>query len=81
MTSRPMSVVRAYVEGSYIGNVLDLLEPNHTSQLGTAYLSNKKFPKDFAQKMQNCNDDCENCNYCKEVYDMVLTVPQIPTVE
>lgn len=77
MTSRPMSVIKAYITGNYIGNILDLLEPNHTSQLGHAYLSNKKFPKDFAEKMQYCTDDCENCGYCKEVFDAVYTVPEI----
>ncbi len=76
MTSRPMAVVRAYVNGMYIGNILDLLEPNHSSQLGGAYLSNRKFPKDFAERMSGCNDDCENCGYCKEVFDKVYTIPE-----
>ena len=76
MTSRPIAVVRAYVNGMYLGNILDLLEPNHSSQLGAAYLSNRKFPKDFAERMSNCTDDCENCGYCKEVFDMVYTVPE-----
>ena len=76
MTSRPMAVVRAYVSGMYFGNILDLLEPNHSSQLGASYLSNRKFPKDFAERMSECTDDCENCGYCKEVFDMVYTIPE-----
>ena len=77
MTSRPMSVVRAYVNRMYIGNLLDLLEPNHSSQLGAAYLSNRKFPKDFAERMSECRDDCENCGYCKHVFDTVYTIPEL----
>lgn len=76
MTSRPMAVVRAYVSGMYLGNILDLLEPNHSSQLGAAYLSNRKFPQDFAERMSNCTDDCENCGYCKEVFEKVYTIPE-----
>lgn len=76
MTSRPMAVVRAYVTGKYFGNTLDLLEPNHSSQLGMAYISNRKFPEDFAERMSHCSDDCENCGYCKEVFDMVYTIPE-----
>ena len=76
MTSRPINVLKAYIEGSFVGNILDLLEPNHSAQLGGGYISNKKFPCDFAQRMSKCNDDCEKCGYCKEVFKKTFVMPE-----
>ncbi len=74
MTSRPMSVIKAYIDQSYRGNTLDLLEPNHTAQLGGCYISNKKFPSDFAERMSKCKDDCGRCGYCREVFERVCVM-------
>lgn len=76
MTSRPLAVLQSYIRQNYMGNILDLLEPNHTSQLDGGYLSNKKFPADFAEIMSKCRNNCEECGYCKKVFDMVYVVPE-----
>ncbi len=76
MTSRPLTVIKAYIDESYRGNTLDLLEPNHTAQLGGSYISNKKFPSDFAERMCKCDDNCEQCGYCHEVFEKVHVTPE-----
>jgi len=73
MTSRPLNVIKAYIKGSYTGNLLDLLEPNHSSFLGNMYLSNKKFPGDWFEKSSTCGGECESCNYCEKVLKTILT--------
>ena len=65
--TRPLYVVKSYINGACFGNLLDLLEPNHTKVLGeNKYLSNQKIPKEWFSKVTSCNKDCYTCGYCKE---------------
>jgi len=71
--TRPLYVIKSYINGACFGNLLDLLEPNHTKVLGeNKYLSNQKIPKEWFSKGTSCNKDCYSCGYCKEVYDKIL---------
>lgn len=79
MTSRPLTVVKAYLQENYHGNLLDLLEPNHTPLLQQMYIDNKKFPEDWFQVTSTCNENCSDCGYCQKVFQNVLT--QIPPVQ
>jgi collagenase-like PrtC family protease len=72
MTNRPLNVIKAYINGGYRGNLLDLLEPNHTSLLNGYYLSNSRFPNDWFDKTTNCKKECESCTYCNEVLKTIL---------
>ena len=66
-------VVDAYVEGSFRGNVLDLLEPGFApafAQHGVA-LYNSLFPLDWADAVSHCNRECTECGYCDKVFEMV----------
>ncbi|MFA4944079.1 MAG: hypothetical protein WC789_05190 [Lentisphaeria bacterium] len=72
MSARPLSILQAYIAGKYRGNLLDLLEPNHSKSLGQHYISNAKFPADWFEKTTGCTGECQSCGYCKEVLAKVL---------
>lgn len=78
MTSRPLAVIRAYIAGEYRGNLLDLMEPNHSPLLNNYYIDNKKFSSDWFEKTSSCNGDCHKCSYCGSILDKVLT--EVPDV-
>lgn len=66
---RPIQTVKAYLDGHYTGNVLDLLEPNHSANLYPLILENRAFPKGFVEKVSCCDKNCISCGYCKKVYN------------
>lgn len=72
MTSRPISVIKAYIAEKYRGNLLDLMEPNHSKVLGTYYISNAKFPVDWFKQTSCCSGECWQCSYCKRVLEKVM---------
>ena len=47
INARPFSVIQAYVNRSYKGSTLNLLEPDHSALLGNVDLKNKAFPDDW----------------------------------
>ena len=77
-TARPLAVIDSYIAGKYYGNLLDLLEPNHTATLDGQYFRNSKFPLDWFEKTSECGRNCSNCDYCNDVINQVLTpIPDI----
>ena len=72
-TSRPLMVVNAYINKFFNGNLLDLLEPNHSGLLNGKYLSNRRIPDEWFKKVTSCNKDCYNCKYCEKVFNNILT--------
>ncbi len=72
VNASPERVLEAYMAEKYIGSPLELLEPNHAGAIYPLYLDNSRFPSDFAQKVGNCTKDCENCGYCKQVYENAI---------
>ena len=73
MHSRPQSVIRAYVEGRYSGNLLDLFEPGFSPAFHPEIIDNQKFPEDWFDRTSHCDKNCESCGYCASVLDKVLT--------
>ena len=63
----PLRVLKAYLDGSYSGGTMDLLEPNHGKILFPYYFDNEKIDPSFAQHVLRCDKHCETCNFCKEV--------------
>lgn len=79
--NQPISMVirtiKAYLEESWDGNILDLMcaSINRFSTLFGAYIGNKMLDEvDFFQKVISCNNECMNCNYCKEKYNNLSTL-------
>ena len=71
-SSKPLAVIKAYIDRRYDGNLLDLLEPNHTSLLSGYYIDNRAFPEDWFHHTSNCSGYCDECGYCKRVMTKVL---------
>ena len=61
----PIRVLRAYLSGSYVGSVMDLLEPNHTGTVTPRYVENSLIPKEFGEKTLRCDKNCTACGYCR----------------
>ena len=61
----PIRVLRAYLEGRYVGSVMDLLEPNHAGVITPNYVENSLFPADFGKQTLHCDKNCEVCGYCE----------------
>lgn len=75
VSKNPIKTVSAYINGKYSGALNDILEPNHSGAFYPDIIENQKIPKDFAEKVLNCNKDCENCGYCaKVVKDATVTL-------
>ena len=63
----PERVIRSYVEGKYIGSVMELLEPNHSGALYPQYVDNTRIDAGFAAHVLDCDKNCQHCNYCQTV--------------
>ena len=64
----PAAVLLAYFSGSYRGNLLELLEPDHAGHFYPEIIDNGKIPADWAEKVLRCSKDCRNCGLCRDVY-------------
>ena len=70
--TNPTKVIKAYLEESYSGNLLDLLEPNHAAILYPQIIAYHRFPPEFAARVGSCHKRCRECGYCDEVYQNSL---------
>jgi len=68
-TKRPLHVVSVYIRGAYRGNILDLLEPNHSPCLEERYISNANFPEEWFQTTTDCGRDCDICGFCRNTFE------------
>lgn len=73
MHARPRMVVRAYVEGRFRGNLLDLFEPGFAPAFAPYIMDNERFPEDWFARTSTCDRRCHRCDYCAEVLQTVLT--------
>ena len=69
----PASVTEAYFAGRWRGNLLDLLEPDHAELYYPDILDSRKIPDDFGHTVLNCPHDCDQCQYCREVFHAIKT--------
>ena len=72
VSPNPTAILGAYVRGSFIGAVTDLLEPSHTGKLYPYIIDNSRFPEDFAERVMTCDKNCRECGYCDKVYENAL---------
>lgn len=81
----PARVLRAYAEGKYSGNLLDLLEPDHAETLYPWVLENSRLPAGFGKTVSSCGQKCESggtCAYCREAAERALVkLPEGPAEE
>lgn len=64
----PLRVLNAYINQKYSGVITDILEPSHTALFYPNILENSLFPNDFGKHTMNCNKNCDECGYCKDVF-------------
>ena len=66
-------VAEAYVNRSFKGNLLDLLEPGFAPAFGRAgvVLDNASFPSEWADKTSCCKRECHDCGYCEKVFEII----------
>lgn len=62
----PAQVLRAYTDGHYAGNLLELLEPDHAALLHPFVIENSLLPEDFSRSVYYCGGRCRQtgCNKC-----------------
>jgi len=72
MHSRPETVIGAYADGRFYGNLLDLCEPGFGPALYPHIIDNRSFPKDWFDHVTSCDHQCHRCGYCKSVLEQVL---------
>lgn len=70
--SHPRMVIGAYVNRSFDGNLLNLLEPGHAPAFVPYSIDNKSFPDNWPEIAAACADNCTACGRCAEVLDKVL---------
>ena len=64
----PVRILEAYLNGSYSGNLMDLMEPDHAEAFYPAVLENSRIPAEFAAHVLDCPGNCGTCTYCDEIF-------------
>ncbi len=72
MHANPRGVIRAYTEGRFAGNLMDLLEPGHGRIFSPNVFDNRSFPPDWYERTTSCGKQCHRCTYCQQVLQQVL---------
>lgn len=67
--AQPSRIVAAYANYSYDGNLLDLMDPVHSSIPGAPFINNKSFPPDFFNTVSACPNanNCLHCGKCEQL--------------
>ncbi len=65
-----MNAITAYRARRYDGNLLDLMDAMSwlTDRL---YVDNKSLSFDFANMLSQCDNRCEHCGFCKELFESI----------
>lgn len=63
------NVLKAYTEGRWGGNMLELLEPCHACLAGVPSFPDDAFPEDWFEKTSSCGHACDSCGYCGAVLE------------
>ena len=67
----PELIVRSYAEGSFVGNLPALLEPDLSETFGHTALNAARLPGDFFARTSACDRNCGACGYCEAVYNQI----------
>jgi collagenase-like PrtC family protease len=78
LNSAPASILGAYAQGFWKGNLMNLFEPMLSPIIAPRVLDNTAFGNDWFQTTSTCGRYCEDCSYCEHTYyqickeDMVM---------
>ena len=70
----PVRILEAYLNGSYHGNLMDLMEPDHAEAFYPAILENSRIPAEFGEHVLNCPKNCGQCTYCEEIFSKAKVI-------
>lgn len=70
----PVRILEAYLSGSYHGNLMDLMEPDHAEAFYPAILENSRIPAEFGEHVLNCPKNCGQCTYCEEIFSKAKVI-------
>ena len=70
----PLEIVEAYLNGSYDGNLLRLMDPNHAIGFRPNRIDNKSFPADWVTSgiAAKCAENCTHCGKCEQILEKVM---------
>ncbi|MBO7127142.1 hypothetical protein J6W78_06315 [bacterium] len=70
----PLDIVEAYVNGSYDGNLLRLMDPIHVFAFRPYRVDNKSFPADWVTSgiAGKCAENCVHCGKCEQILNQVM---------
>ena len=65
-----IQIITAYIKRSWKGNLLELLDSSHwlAKEL---YIDNSALSFDFANMLSLCNNRCETCRFCIELFQSI----------
>lgn len=68
VSDKAILILKSYIKGKYIGNILELLEPNHAGRIYPYLIENSKLNNSYLF----CNKKCLTCDKCAENYKKAL---------
>ena len=70
----PIEIAEAYVNESYDGNLVRLMDPYHAYSFRPNRVDNKSFPADWITSgiAGKCADNCSHCGKCEQIMNQVL---------
>ena len=70
----PFEIVEAYLNGSYDGNLVHLMDPYQSAFFRPNRIDNKSFPADWVTSgiAGDCANNCTHCGKCEQVLKQVL---------
>ena len=77
-----LEIVEAYLNHSYDGNLLRLLNPYHGFEFRPYRIDNKSFPADWITSgiAGKCAENCTHCGKCEQLLKQVMKYDVDPTV-
>ena len=70
----PIDMVEAYLNHSYDGNLLRIMNPYHGFEFRPYRIDNKSFPADWATSgiASTCAENCTHCGKCEQILKQVM---------
>lgn len=69
VSDNPAYIIESYIRKKCVGNILRILEPNHSGRIYPYVLDNQKLDNSCIF----CDKNCSSCSRCKEIFDRALT--------
>ena len=70
----PLKIAEAYLNGSFDGNLLHLMDQTHVHKFRPYRIDNKSFPAGWVTSgiAGKCADNCVHCGKCEQVLEQVM---------